>query len=239
MTESNVKFRDAISDVLLPNGQVWDGTGNGDPMPKTWTSPALLPIRAPIDVSWYEEQRIRIRAVEEQAGRVNETLGKHWYKIIRQSLADLPIQVGGRSLQNPEYGMNIRNIAAALAISPRTLSGYRTAVSRIGGEDHFNELIKTSTWSQIVFSFTAGPMRRLMEAGSPDSPAPSGMPPVKRRFVVQVPTQLADFLMENGLTAPDVTAVVVAHLRQPKIHRELLKLFKSAAASPTAPDGTP
>ena len=224
---NDVKVLGAISGVALPAGQIIDGT-SGEIVPVLWNA---SPVKAgnghrAIDFSWYEEQRVKLRSHEHQVALVNESLAKAWYKVIKRSLSDLPIHHGGRSVLDPEYGANMQAIATALGLSPRTLAGYRTAVSRIRNDEHFNEIIKNgSSWAQLVFSLGAGPQRRLSNA-DPDGP---GLPPVKRRFAVQVPTQVADFLMENGLEAADVTAIVVAYLRQPKVQRELLKLSRLAA----------
>jgi hypothetical protein len=236
---NTAKFPDAISGVTLPAGQVWDGTAGDDVAITGWDASPAAPIAREtgfIDIAWYEEQRIRLRAHATQVAAVNEGLSSTWYKVIRRSLIDLPIQVGGRSILNPQYGEWQRAIATALGLAPRTFSTYRTAVSRIRDEAHFRELIKGTTWAGLVFCLNASVARRISPAdvadGAPvETRGNAALPLVKKRFVVAVPTQTADFLMDNGLAAGDVTAVIVSYLRQPKVQRDLLKLFRAAAAA--------
>jgi hypothetical protein len=221
---SVVKFPEAVTAVTLGNGRVLDGT---DGSVTEWE--AAEPSRTPqqpriIDISWYEEQRGKLLAQAHQVQRVNQSLARAWYKIVKRSLADLPIQDGGRSILNPHYGANLNAIATALGLAPRTLGNYRTAVSRIRDDVHFEELIEGCTWASLVFRLGASPARRVQ--GVAPQPGET-LPPVKRRFVVQVPVQTADFLMENGLEVRDVTAVIVSYLRQPKVRKDLLKLFRA------------
>jgi hypothetical protein len=221
---SGTRFSDVINGVGLASGQVIDGT-SGELADWDVERPEPEPAHREINFAWYEKQRIKIQRQAAQADSVNASLALTWYQVIRRSLDDLPIQVGGRSMLNPEYGANQRAIALALGLAPRTLSTYRTAVSRIKDEAHFRELIKGSSWSSLVFYLNSSPVRR------PDgnaAPAPGGLPLPKRRCLVQIPTPLTDFLMENGLAAPDVTAVVVKYLRQSKVQRELLKMFRQS-----------
>jgi hypothetical protein len=238
-TATGTKFPDAVSAIMLPAGAVWDGSADGVAV-KEWEATAPPPrgaVRAAfIDIAWYEAQRVKLRAHTSQVVAVNEALSSAWYRIIRRSLADLPIQRGGRSILNPEYGEWQQALATALGLAPRTFSTYRTAVSRIRDEAHFRELIKGTTWAGLVFCLNASVARRV----SPDDVAAgaavetrgnSELPLVKKRFVVAVPTQTSDFLMDNGLAAHDVTAVIVSYLRQPKVQRALLNLFRTAAAA--------
>ena len=223
---SVVQFPDAVTAVTLPAGQVWNGEGDNVTVAK-WDAPKpdARPVPQAIDFDWYVQQRQKMLAQAAQMARVNHSLARLWYKIIKRSLTDLPIQDGGRNLMNPHYGASLNAIATALGLAPRTLSNYRTAMSRVHNEAHFEQLIEGSTWASLVFRLGASPARR-----APDGlPAPGeSLPPVKRRFVVQVPTQTADFLMGNGLEARDVTAAIVSYLKLPRVQRDLLRLFRAA-----------
>ena len=233
---TSAKFPDAVSAVSLPAGQVWNGSGDGEAV-VPWEQAPPEPERRPgglIDFAWYEEQPVRLASHAAQVASVSESLAMAWYKVIRRSLRDLPIQQGGRNLMNPEYAANLKTLAMALGLAHRTLSSYRTAVSRTPGETRFRELIKGMSWSQFVFAMKSSPAYRVNSilAGE-DAPPSDTYRGVTRdglriRTVIQVPTQTTEFLMGHGLERGDVTAVVVSYLRQPKVQRELLKLFRAA-----------
>jgi hypothetical protein len=231
------KFPDAVTAVSLGPGQVVDGTSgaviedDGE-----WASrPAPVSAIGFIDFAWYEEQRVRLAAHAAQVASVSESLAMAWYKVIRRSLQDLPIQQGGRNLMNPQYAANLKSLAMALGLAHRTLSSYRTAVSRTPDEARFRELIKGMSWSQFVFSMKSSPAYRvnaiLAGEDAPPSDAYRGVTRdgIRIRCVIQVPTETTEFLMEHGLDRSDVTAVCVSHLRQPDVQRKLLKLFRLSA----------
>lgn len=169
-----------------------------------------------IDVAWYVSQRAKLSVPQQQIRRANVSLARCWYKIITRSLRDLPIHQGGRSVLAPEYGLHLDQIATALGLSPRTLSNYRTAVSRITDEAHFEQLIEGRSWASLVFDLGASAGRR----------ATDGRP--KRRLTVAIPVKAVDYLMDEGLDARDVTAIIVAFLKQERVQKDLLQLFQHA-----------
>lgn len=235
---SSTKFPDAVTAVTFARGQVVDGTSgavvddDGEWAPR----PAAVSEIAFIDFAWYEEQRVRLAAHAAQVASVSESLAMAWYKVIRRSLRDLPIQQGGRNLMNPEYAANLKALSMALGLAHRTLSSYRTAVSRTPDEARFRELIKGMSWSQFVFAMKSSPAYRvnaiLAGENAPPSDTYRGVTRdgLRIRTVLQVPTATTEFLMEHGLERGDVTAVIVSYLKQPKVQRELLRLFRAAVA---------
>lgn len=236
---SSTKFPDAVTAVTLARGQVVDGTSGavvGDD--GHWASrPAAVSETGFIDFAWYAEQRARLAAQVAQVAQVSESLAMAWYKVIRRSLQDLPIQQGGRNLMNPEYAANLKALATALGLAHRTLSSYRTAISRTRDEAHFRELLKGTTWAGLVFSLKSSPAYQVNAAaatgGVPASDTYRGVTRdgLRIRTVIQVPTATTEFLMEHGLERGDVTAVIVSHLKQPKVQRELLRLYRAAVAA--------
>jgi len=231
-----VKFPDAISGIALAPGQVVNGT-TGDLELASWNGEhhsANGAVNYHIDFGWYEDQRSRLAAHARQVAKTSEALAMAWYKVIRRSLNDLPIQAGGRNLMNPDYAANLRGIATALGLAPRTLSSYRTAVSRTHDEQEFRKLLAAAgSWAAVVFSLKMSPAYRA-NVGLDEEHDPRGdyrgvtRFGVRTRCVIQIPTETTDFLMDNGLERSDVTAVIVSYLRQPKVQRELLKLFRAS-----------